>query len=159
MTIHLPFAHLSFLSAIAVRTALVLGWLFLGLRLLGKRHVSPMNVCDLAFIMALANAVQNAMTGGKGDLSVGVVSAGTLLFLGWLVTRLFLRAPQLEARIIGTPTILIHDGHIERKNLRREHVTLRELMQALREHDLPDPCDVRLAVLEVDGSINVVPKD
>ena len=151
--------HLPFLSVVAIRTALVLGWLFLGLRLLGKRHVSPMNICDLAFIMALANSVQNAMTGGKGDLSIGVVSAGTLLFLGWLATRIFLRTPSLEARIIGTPTVLIHDGHIEKKNLRRENVTLRELMQALREHDVPDPCDVRLAILEVDGRINVIPKE
>jgi len=151
--------HLPFLTVVAVRTALVLGWLFLGLRLLGKRHVSPMNVCDLAFIMALANAVQNAMTNGKGDLSVGVASAGTLLFLGWLATRLFLRMPSLEARIIGTPTVLIHDGHIEKRNMRREHVTMRELMQAIRSHDLTDSCEVHLAVLEVDGNINIVPKE
>ena len=150
--------HLPFLLAIAVRTTIVLLWLFLGLRALGKRHVNPMNVCDLAFLMAMANAVQNAMTGGKGDLSVGIVSAGTLLLIGYVATRLFLRSPQLEERLIGTPTVLIHDGKIERGHLQHEGVTETELLRVLREHNVPDPSDVRLAVLEVDGSISVVPR-
>lgn len=150
--------HLAFLLAIAARTAFVLLWLFLGLRALGKRHVNPMNICDLAFLMAMANAVQNAMTAGKGDLSVGIASAGSLLLIGFIVTRLFLRAPVLEERLIGTPTVLIHDGKIERDHMRREGITQEELMRTLREHDVHDPSKVRLAVLEVDGSISIIPR-
>lgn len=150
--------HLPFLAAIATRTAIVLIWLFLGLRIMGKRQVGQMNVYDLALLMALANAVQNAMTSGKGDLSVGIVSAGTLLGMGWLASRLFIRLPNLEERVVGTPTVLLHDGHIERENMRREHLSDRELMAALRQTGLPDPNEVKLAVLEVDGSISVVPR-
>jgi uncharacterized membrane protein YcaP (DUF421 family) len=151
--------HLPFLLAIVVRTTLILIWLFVGLRALGKRHVNPMNVCDLAFLMAMANAVQNAMTAGKGDLSVGVASACALLAAGYILTSLFVRKPKLEERLVGTPTVLIHDGKIEMGQLRREGVSLQELMRALREHDVPDPSDVRLAVLEVDGSLSIVPRD
>jgi uncharacterized membrane protein YcaP (DUF421 family) len=150
--------HLPFLLAVFTRTVIVLVYLFTALRLLGKRHVNPMHVCDLAFIMGMANAVQNAMTNGKGDLSVGIASAAALLFVGWAVTQLLLRVPKLEKRLVGAPTVLIHDGRIEWRNLRREHVEARELMQALREHEVPDPKDVRLAVLEVDGEISIIPK-
>jgi uncharacterized membrane protein YcaP (DUF421 family) len=151
-------AHLPFLSVVAVRTALVLLYLFIALRVLGKRHVNPMHVCDFAFIMAMANAVQNAMTNGKGDLSVGIASGGALLLVGAAVTSLVLRRPTLQKRLFGAPTALIHDGRIEWRNLRRERISERELMQALREHEVPDPKDVRLAVLEVDGQISVIPK-
>ena len=150
--------HLPFLLAISARTAIVLIWLLVGLRLLGKRHVNPMNVCDLAFLMAMANSVQNAMTNGKGDLSIGITSAGTLLLLGYMATWLFIRTPALEERIIGTPTVLIHYGKIDRDHLRREGVSMDELLRVLREHEVPDPTDVRVAVLEVDGSISVVPR-
>ena len=150
--------HLPFLLAISVRTAIVLIWLLMGLRLLGKRHVNPMNVCDLAFLMAMANSVQNAMTNGKGDLTVGIASAGTLLLIGYIATRLFIRAPALEERLIGAPTVLILHGRIDRDHLRRESVSMDDLLRALREHEVPDPADVRLAVLEVDGSISVVPR-
>jgi uncharacterized membrane protein YcaP (DUF421 family) len=151
--------YFSYLAAIAVRTAIVLGYLFLGLRLLGKRHINPMHVCDLAFIMAMANAVQNAMTNGKGDLSVGITSAGTLLIVGAIATAVVTRSPKLEKRIIGTPTVLLHDGVIERVNMEREGITEEELLQAAREHDVANLDDVRLAVLEVNGTISIISKD
>src|SRR5437870_9282541 len=97
-------AFVLFLIAIAARTAIVLFGLVVGLRVLGKRHCGQMNLCDLVLITCLANSVQNAMTAGKGHLSVGFVSAGTLLLLGRLLTELFVRRPALEKRIIGTPT-------------------------------------------------------
>lgn len=155
----MTFHSLPFLLATAARTGIVLLWLFLGMRLLGKRHVSQMSIYDLALVMALANAVQNAMTGSKGDLSVGLVSAGTLLGIGWAISRLFVRMPSLEQRVIGTPTVLIHEGHMEREQMRREHVTEAELLAAVRQYGLPDPREVKLAVLEVDGSISIVPKE
>jgi uncharacterized membrane protein YcaP (DUF421 family) len=147
------------LIRIAVRTAVVLIYLTAGLRLLGKRQLGQMNIYDLAMVMALANAVQNAMTAGSGHLAAGVVSAGMLLLLGRLLTLAFARSPTLEQRLCGTPTILISDGHVIRDHLRRECVTLDEVMAVLRHHGLTHPSEVKLAVLEVDGTLSVVPRD
>jgi uncharacterized membrane protein YcaP (DUF421 family) len=147
-----------FLSTIAARTAIVLLVLIGGLRLLGKRQIGQMNIYDLAMIMALANAVQNAMTNGKGDLGVGLVSAGTLLGIGALLTLVFVRLPKLEERLVGTPTLIVNDGKILPDRMRRECVTQDELMQVLREHGLTDIREVLLATLEVDGTISIVPK-
>ncbi len=83
------------LSIYAARTAIVLIWMVLGLRLLGKRQIGQLNIYDVALVMALANAVQNAMTGGQGKLVVGIVCAGTLMLLGRLLTAIFIRAPRL----------------------------------------------------------------
>jgi uncharacterized membrane protein YcaP (DUF421 family) len=152
-------AFARFLFTIGVRTAIVLIYLAAGLRLLGKRQIGQMNLYDLVLVMALANAVQNAMTAGKGELSVGLVSAGTLLFIGRVVTALFVRQPQLEERLVGSPTLIINDGHLVWENMRREQITEEQVMTALREHELTDPGQAKLAVLEVDGSLSVVPRD
>jgi uncharacterized membrane protein YcaP (DUF421 family) len=154
--IHAP-AHL--LLAIAIRTAVVLLVLVGGLRLFGKRQIGQMNLFDLVLVMALANAVQNAMTMGRGELLVGIVSAGTLLLAGRLLTTLFLRRPQLHERLVGTPTVIIDHGRLQRDAMRREHLTEDEVMAALREHGVCDPSDARLVVLEVDGSLSVVPRE
>lgn len=151
-------AFVWFLSLISARTAIVLLFLIVGLRVLGKRQIGQMNIYDLALVMALANAVQNAITAGKGDLSVGIVSAGTLLLIGAALTLVFVRLPRLEERLVGTPTLLINDGHLLRDRLRRERVTEEEVMAALRRHGLTDPGEALMAVLEVDGTISVVPK-
>src|SRR5438445_10757695 len=102
--------YASFLLAVAARSATVLFWIVLCLRILGKRQIAQMNVYDLVFIMCLANAIQNAMTMGKGALSVGIVSAGALIIMGRLLAVGFTRSPAWEHRLLGSPTLLISEG-------------------------------------------------
>ena len=151
-------AFLIFLTTISARTAIVMLFLIMGIRLFGKRQIGQVNIYDLALIMALANAVQNAMTGGKGHLSVGIVSAGTLIVIGYLFTRLFLRVPKLETHICGSPTILLSEGKLLPDRLHRECVTESQLQMVMRQHSLTKYSEVELAVLEVDGSISIVPR-
>jgi len=75
-------AYFYFISLLFARTAIVFAACVIGLRLLGKRQIGQFNIYDLAMIMALANAVQNAMTSGTGNFTTGVVCAGVLLLLG-----------------------------------------------------------------------------
>jgi uncharacterized membrane protein YcaP (DUF421 family) len=147
------------LLATAIKTAIVLLYVVAGLRLLGKRQSAQLNIYDLVLVMALANSVQNAMTGGHGNLAIGLVAAGTLLLLGRLFTELSVRRPQWEERIIGCPTVIINDGRLVREHMRREHLTEAQVMTALRQHGLTDTHDAKLAVLECDGSLSVVPRD
>jgi uncharacterized membrane protein YcaP (DUF421 family) len=147
-----------FLSTIAARTAIVLLYVTAGLRLLGKRQLAQVNIYDLVLIMALANAVQNAMTAGRGELTIGIVSAGMLLLIGHWLSGVLVRHPNLHDRLIGAPTVIITDGHLARDNMRREHLTEEQVLAALRQHGLSEPGEAKMAVLEVDGSLSVVPK-
>jgi uncharacterized membrane protein YcaP (DUF421 family) len=141
----------------AVKTAIVFGLVATGLRLLGKREASQINVYDLAMLMALANAVQNAMTGGKGNIGVGLVTSSVVVLLAWGLTRLIVRNPGAERLVIGSPTILVHDGRVLADRLRRQRINRDELLAAIRAYGLSDLRQVQTAVLEVDGSISVIP--
>jgi uncharacterized membrane protein YcaP (DUF421 family) len=142
----------------AIKSVIVVTFLLVGFRLLGKREMAQLSVYDLAMLFALSNAVQNAMTGGKGNLAVGLATSSAVVIAAWALTRVIARQPRLEARVIGSPTVLVHDGQVLAGRLRRQRVTDDELMAALRAYGLEDPRDVALAVLEVDGSISVVPR-
>ena len=141
----------------AAKTAIVFALVATGLRLLGKREASQLNVYDLALLMALANAVQNAMTGGKGNIGVGLVTSSVVVLLAWGLTRLIVRNPGLERLVIGSPTILVHGGRVLTDRLRRQRLSRDELMAAIRAYGLSDLEQVQTAVLEVDGSISVIP--
>jgi uncharacterized membrane protein YcaP (DUF421 family) len=145
------------LTAIAVRTAIVLLVLIVGVRVSGKRHIGELNVYDLLLVLVAANAVQNAMTKAHSEVTVALVSAGTLMAIGWVVARADARWPALEGRLVGTPTVLAQHGQVNRRNLRREGVTEGELLAAAREQGVADLAGVELAVLELDGEISVVP--
>lgn len=146
------------LGALAAKTAIIMLVLFLGFRVLGKRQVAQLNLYDLAMIMAISNAVQNAMTSGRGNLGIGLVTSTTVVLIAWFATRLFLRAPRLEERFIGSPAILLNRGKILKARLRRERISKDELTAALRAHGLAHANEAEMAVLEVDGSISVIPR-
>jgi uncharacterized membrane protein YcaP (DUF421 family) len=150
--------YLYFLSLIAARTAVVFVAVAFGLRALGKSQIGQFTIYDLAMIMALANAVQNAMTSGAGDLSVGIVCASMLLILGRVTTVLFLKWPKMEAGMCGTPRVLVTDGELDEGNMQREAISQEQLEAAMREHGLNSIADAKLAVLEVDGTLSIVPK-
>ena len=146
------------LLQIVLRTLLVYGAVLLGLRLAGKRELGQMTPFDLVVILLIANAVQNAMVGPDTSLTGGVVAAGALLVANFLLATARDRIPFLRRAVEGHPVLLIHDGQFIESHLRSEEVDREEVLMALREHGVERPEDVRIAVLETDGSISVVPR-
>jgi uncharacterized membrane protein YcaP (DUF421 family) len=142
--------------AIAARTALVYLAVFVGLRVAGKRELGQMTVFDLVVILLIANAVQNAMTGPDFSVQGGILAAFVLVILNRLVALLRLRGGW--GRFIeGTPTVLVEDGDLIEPHLRREGLEKAEIEMVVREHGVESLGDVKLAVLETDGSISIVP--
>ena len=147
------------LLSIAGKTALIYVCVIVGIRLLGTRELGRLNAYDFVLVVVIANAVQNALVGGDTTLVGGLVSALTLLVVNWLFTWLLNRFPALQRQVVGEPVVLLSDGRPCWERMRREGVTRDELMAALREHGVTGTNEVRLAVLEVDGDISVVPRD
>jgi uncharacterized membrane protein YcaP (DUF421 family) len=145
------------LFLIVLRTTLVYLALLVGLRLAGKREIGQMTVFDLVVLLLLANAVQNAMVGADVSLTGGVLAAVVLLAANAIVAQLRLRFPGLRHWVEGTPTILILRGKTLPTNLRREGLDDETLITALREHGLSSLEEVEMAVLEIDGTISVIP--
>jgi len=142
---------------IILRTALVYLALLVGLRLAGKREIGQMTVFDLVVLLLIANAVQNAMVGPDSSLTGGILAAALLLVLNALLSRLLQRYPRLRKFVEGSPTLLILHGQVLNDKMRREGIDIETLETALREHGITDRKDVEMAVLEIDGTISVVP--
>jgi uncharacterized membrane protein YcaP (DUF421 family) len=151
--------NLDLISAlgIVVRTLLIYLVILVGLRLSGKREIGQMTVFDLVVLLLIANAVQNAMVGPDTSLTGGILAAVVLLLVNALVARLRLRWPRLRRWVEGTPTLLVLHGELIQEHLRREGIDEETLLAALREHGLAEVTAVEMAVLEIDGSISVVP--
>jgi uncharacterized membrane protein YcaP (DUF421 family) len=143
---------------IALRTAAVYLFILVGLRVSGKREIGQITIFDLVVLMLIANAVQNAMVGSDTSLVGGIAAGVVLLILNFVVAQLRMRSRRLRHIVEGTPTLLIHNGKLLQANLQREALDEDILHAALRQHELLSYEDVEIAVLEVDGSISIVPK-
>ncbi|MGC8667050.1 MAG: DUF421 domain-containing protein [Chthonomonadales bacterium] len=147
------------LGFVALKTAVVYLFLVAGLRIAGTRELGQMNLYDLVLVIVLANSVQNAMVGSDTTLLGGLVAAATLLLLNRILNALVERSPKLEHLLVGEPSLIISNGHILKQRMRRLGITPEQLFAALREHGLERPEDAAMCVLEVDGSLSIVPKD
>lgn len=142
-----------------LRALLVYGFLLVTLRLTGKRQVGQLAPFDLVLLLVLSNAVQNSMNAGDNSVGAGFVLVLTLLaangFVGWLTWR----HKRLETLVEGSPQILVHNGLVDERKLAAERMTHHELMAAVRQAGLTDLADVRVAILETNGRINVIAKN
>src|SRR5437016_595159 len=95
---------------IILRTATVYVVVLVLLRVAGKRELGQMSPVDLVVILVIANAVQNAMTGGDNSLLGGVIAASTLVAMNLIFNRIGVGLPVLENLFTSEPTLLLEDG-------------------------------------------------
>ena len=145
------------LAVIVFRTLVVYLFILAVFRFLGKREVGQLAPFDFALVLLIANAVQNAMVGPRGSLLGGIAAAVALLVANRALGRLAAGNRRVERLLRGQPRILVYRGHVHQDALRAEGVSHEELLQALREGGCATVGECRLAVLEVDGSISVIP--
>jgi uncharacterized membrane protein YcaP (DUF421 family) len=140
-----------------LRTAIVYLIILLGLRILGKREIGQMTPFDFVLLLLISNAVQNAMTGPDTTIWGGLIAATTLLIITWGISLISGRYRKLRGVLEGQPTILVSRGKLLEQNIKREKIERDELEMAAREHGIEDLKSVELAVLEIDGSISIIP--
>jgi uncharacterized membrane protein YcaP (DUF421 family) len=143
---------------IIARTLVVFLSVFIVLRVAGKRELGQMTVFDLVVILLISNAVQNAMVGPDLSVQGGILAAVTLVALDRVVAAFRLRGGLWSRLLEGSPSVLVEEGELVEPNLRRERLERSELEMVMREHGVDSLADVKLAVLETDGSISIVPK-
>lgn len=143
---------------IAMDTLVIYVYLVAGLRFVARRQLAQLAVTDLVVILVLGSAVETSMIAGDTSLAAGLVSASTLIIADVLISRIVLRNRRLRRIFVGAPLLLVHNGQVLEANLRRSGMTLEDLFEALRERETASPAEVRFAVMEVDGSITVVPR-
>lgn len=138
------------------RAAIVYAFLFVLLRFIGKKHVGELAPFDLVVLLILSETVQNAMIGDDKSLVGGLISAATLIGLTQAMNILSWRSRRLSRIIEGTPRVLVRNGRRNRDTMKREQVSISELVEAMRQTGCCSISEVRLAMLENDGKISIV---
>lgn len=142
-----------------LRSAVIYFFILLAFRFTGKRQVGQLTPFDLVVLLIISNVVQNSLIGNDNSLGGGIIGAITILALNWAVVEFSYRFKPFRRLMEGTPTLLVHNGKIIEEHLRRERITLEDLQGALRKTGIADVHQVRVAILEENGQISVIPKN
>ena len=143
------------------RTVILYMVLITGLRLTGKRQIGELEPNELVLTMLLSDLAAVPMQDFGIPLLSGVLPIAVILCMSMLLSFLSLRSVRFRALICGEPTVIIRQGVISQQAMRRNRLTLDELMEELRCQGITDLQTVKYAVLETSGQLSVLlyPKD
>jgi uncharacterized membrane protein YcaP (DUF421 family) len=150
--------HFPYLD-IVIRSVAVYFFMTIALRVFGKKELSQLNTADIILILLISNSVQNAMVGPDTSLWGGLVAALVLFVINYTIKKLTHKYKALNDLLLEKPEILIHDGKLDFKALSKLDISNEELKEAMREHGLEHFTDVKLCMLEIDGTISVISED
>jgi uncharacterized membrane protein YcaP (DUF421 family) len=144
---------------IIVRGTLTYLALFSLMRFVLKREAGVIGLADLLVVVLIADAAQNAMASEYKSITEGIALVATLVFWDFTLDWLGYRFPRLQRLLHPPPLSLIENGHMLRRNMRRELIGEQELMSYLREQGVADVGEVKKAYMEGDGRISVIPRE
>ena len=143
---------------IVVRAFFAFLFIFLLTRLIGRRELSTLQPFDLLLLVVVGDLLQQGVT--QNDLSVTglVLAVGMFGLLTLAMSYAGWRFPRVRPLLEPEPLILVEDGKVVDKNLRKERITAEELAGEARLQKITSLDDVQWAVLESGGRISFIPK-
>jgi uncharacterized membrane protein YcaP (DUF421 family) len=143
---------------LVLRTVAVIAFVFLVTRAVGKRELSSLEPFDVILLVVVGDLVQQGVTQNDTSVTGVAIVLSTLALVVVGMSYLNLRVPAARRVLDGEPTVLVVDGRPIEQNMRRQRVTMEDLLSQAREQQLASLSDVRWAILENSGQISFVPK-
>lgn len=147
------------ITAYIFLTVLMYFFIFLCMRIMGKREIGKLSVFDLTISIMIAEIAVFVIEDIKRPIYEGLVPMATLVLIQVIVAQLSLKSRTVRLLMDGKPSILISDGKLHRGEMRRQRYNIDDLLQQLRGQNIASPADVEFAILEPSGQLTVFEKD
>ena len=133
--------------------------ILLVLRVLGKREVGEISVFDLVVLLIIADIATLGINDGWVELLLSTISMLTLLGLQKLFAFLTLRFPKFRNVVDYKPSIIIYDGKLNLKEMKKQSYTMDDLITQSRNMGVMDLNEIKLAILESTGQLSIYKKN
>ena len=142
---------------LVLRAIVIFGFVLLLTRIIGKRELGSLQPFDLILLIVLGDALQQGLTQDDYSLTGAILVVGTIAILQVFVSWLSYRFPRTRPILEGEPVIVVQDGKVIERNLKRERLTAEEINEEARKQQIAHLSDIRFAILETGGQISFIP--
>lgn len=141
-----------------IRTVILYAFIILAIRLMGKRQISDMQPSELVVTMVISDIASLPMQNTSQPLLSGIVPVLVLVALEVAVSVLMMKSRKLRRLICGNPIVVIEDGKLLQKQMKRLRLTTDDLCSQLRKQNIFSLSDVQYCIMETNGSLSVLEK-
>ena len=141
-----------------IRTVILYTFIILAIRLMGKRQISDMQPSELVVTMVISDIASLPMQNTSQPLLSGVVPVLMLVSLEVTVSVLMMKSRRFRQLICGSPVVVIEDGRLLQKQMRRLRLTTDDLCAQLRQQNIFSLEDVQYCIMETNGVLSILEK-
>ena len=127
-------------------------------RLMGKKQLGQFEPYELAMTLLIADILATPMSDVSTPLLHGVIPVTAMLGIHALVTVILIKSDKAKALISGKPSVIISNGIIDYRELKRLSLSVSDLLEGIREFGILNPWDVEYAIIEANGTITAFEK-
>ena len=147
------------MDSIVLRSALIYFFVFLILRLGGKRTVGEMTTFDLVLLLIISEATQQALIDDDNSITGAMLAITTLVFIDIMLSLISNRFKKADQLFNGVPLIVVINGKPLMERIKKSRLQLNDILEAGRKTQGLESLDqIKYAVLEIDGTISIIPK-
>jgi uncharacterized membrane protein YcaP (DUF421 family) len=144
---------------LVIRAFVVISIVFVLTRIVGRRELSTLEPFDLILLVVVGDLIQQGITQSDDSVTGTTIVLATVSLMTVGLSYLSFRMPRLRPLLEGEPIVLVVDGAAIESNLRRERITMDDLLAEARQQQLDSLETVRFAVLETSGRISFLVND
>jgi uncharacterized membrane protein YcaP (DUF421 family) len=142
---------------LVLRATVIFFFIFFVTRVAGKRELSSMEPFDLILLVVLGDLVQQGVTQSDYSVTGALIVISTITLLTVALSFVNFKFGFLRGALEGQPVVLVENGELIERNMRRERITMEDLEAEARQQQVTDIADIRWAVLETSGRISIIP--
>jgi uncharacterized membrane protein YcaP (DUF421 family) len=141
---------------IVLRAVIIYLVVFAFTRALGRRELATLQPFDFILLVVIGDLIQSGVT--QNDLSVTgvIIVVSTIGILQVLISYLGFRFRRMRPFLQGEPIVLVENGQLIDRNMRRERLTLDDLAEKARMSEIASIAEIKWAVLETNGDISFI---
>lgn len=143
------------MGVVFIRTILLYLAIILALRLMGKRQIGEMQPTELVITLLIAEVASVPMQSNDIPMVYGLISIVVLVSLEVILSFLSLKSLFVREAISGRPSIIVENGTIRQREMRRQRFSLSDLSEELRLQRVNRLSDISYAVLETTGKLSL----
>ena len=143
---------------IAIRAVALYVFVFVLMRIVGRRELSNLQPFDLVLLIIIGDALQQGLTQSDYSVTGAMIAVGTFALLQVGTSYLNFRVRRTRPVLAGYPSVVVQDGKVIEDNLRRERITVEELAEEARVEQIASIEEIQWAVVETSGNISFIPK-
>jgi uncharacterized membrane protein YcaP (DUF421 family) len=138
------------------RAAVVFAFVFLVTRIVGRRQLSQLEPFDLILLVVIGDLVQQGVTQSDESVTGALIVISTIALLSFAVSWVSFRWRKIRLVTEGEPIVLVQNGRVIERNMRRERITREDIEEEARAQQITSLADLRWAILEDDGRISCI---